>query len=99
MLRKSARVRTQKNKLKIDKNKYINVVSNTNIESGAMSYWEVIKDMDGYRQKFKLLKQIGGSCVIYSIETAKQIATRNENVTAGNVQCSATREFPKFSSI
>ena len=75
--------------LKIDKKKYINVVSGTNIKSNDMSYWDVIKDMEGYRQKFKLLKQIGGSCVIYSIETAKQIASRNENVELSDVQCSA----------
>lgn len=88
-MRKSTRLSDKKDMLKIDKAKYINIVSGTNIESNDMSYWDVIEDMDGYRQKFKLLKQIGGSCVIYSIETAKQIAKRNENVTAANVQCSA----------
>tara|TARA_A100001015_G_C15039108_1_gene738355 strand:+ start:505 stop:1350 length:846 start_codon:yes stop_codon:yes gene_type:complete len=87
--RTSSRLSAKKDMLKIDKEKYINVVSGKNIESSGMSYWEVIEEMNGYRQKFKLLKQIGGSCVIYSIETAKQIASRNENVTAKDVQCSA----------
>ena len=86
---RSARLSAKKNMLKIDEPKYINVVSGTNIESNDMSYWDVIEDMNGYRQKFKLLQQIGGSCVIYSIETAKQIASRNENMTADDVQCSA----------
>ena len=88
-MRRSARQSAKKDMLKIDEAKYINVVSGTNIESNDMSYWDVIEDMDGYRQKFKLLKQIGGSCVIYSIETAKQIAFRKENVTPNDVQCSA----------
>ena len=34
----------------------------------------IMSDMGDARRKYKLLKQKGGSCVIFSIETTKQIA-------------------------
>lgn len=73
-------MRSQRQRKKSIQVNYVNVLSLTR-SSGPMSYWDVIEDMRPYLKRLPLLEQIGGTCVLYSIQTAIQVATR-ENVEA-----------------
>lgn len=59
------------------KSQYCNVFSGTRSE-GKMSYWDVIDDMGDLVIEFPILNQIGGTCVPYSIQTAKVVATHKQ---------------------
>ena len=77
MSRMSQRQRKQRDKKKIDNIPYINNLSGTRSRS-ALSYWDVIDDMIPLARQLPILQQQGGTCVLYSIQTAIQVATRSQ---------------------
>ena len=56
---------------------YCNVFSGTRSQ-GKMSYWDVIDDMGDLVEEFPILNQQGGTCVPFSIQTAKVVATHTQ---------------------
>jgi hypothetical protein len=53
-------------------NTYVNFMKPSTVQ--FTNYWDIMEDMSDQRKRFPLLKQKGGTCVIYSIESAKQLA-------------------------
>lgn len=67
---------------------YCNVMIGGKLQniSLPMDYWTVLSHMSEKLIELPIIRQIGGSCVMYSIQTAKQIA---DNTNYGDPICSA----------
>lgn len=57
---------------------YVNVLLGGKLKniSDEMEYWDVVKQMGPYLISLPIIRQIGGSCVMYSIQTATQVADK-----------------------
>jgi hypothetical protein len=77
MSRRSARIK-DKSTITVQ---YVNVVLG-GVQGGPepRDHWDVLKDMELVLLNLPLLKQIGGTCVPYSIRTAVQLADMDPNI-------------------
>lgn len=83
-----SRRRTRNRNYNVEKIPYCNAMTNGLIKevSDPMYYWTVLREMEHKLLELPIIEQIGGSCVMYSIQTAKQVA---DNTNYGHPQCSA----------
>lgn len=83
-----SRIRTRNRNYNVEKIPYCNAMTNGLIKevSDPMDYWTVLREMENKLLELPIIEQIGGSCVLYSIQTAKQVA---DNVNYDKPSCSA----------